>query len=177
MDRLPRGLLVGTLMIGILLADDGAGAGAAPARVKLTYPGRAWSLIVHLPGFDMQPVGRTMDGVMVEGTNEKSGLVISVSLEKAPRRGDAVACRKYYWKKTRKSPMPKTNVVLTERGTMAVVEYLIPSFMELPINQKNFNAYMSHDGVWIDVHLSKVDFRPADAALFEAVLRSVRIAK
>jgi hypothetical protein len=118
-----------------------------------------------------------MDGVMIEGTNEKSGLAVSIFLEKAARAGDAVACRKHYWKKTRKSPMPKTNIVLSERGSMAVVEYLIPSFMDLPINQKNYNAYVSHDGVWIDVHLSKVAFEPADTARFEAVLKSVRIGK
>jgi hypothetical protein len=39
---------------------------------------------------------------------------------------------------------------------------------------RTLNAFLVRDGVWIDVHLSKVSFRPEDQPLFEQVVASVR---
>jgi len=168
------------LLVGALLLINPGRGEAAPARkpgpaTRLTFPGRPWSLVLDLPGFALKPQEKTRDGIMIEGENARSHLVVSIFLEDAARTGDAIACRKYYWKKVRKSPLTMDEVALFERDGMALVEYLIPEFQGLPVQQKNVNAYLSHDGVWIDIHLSKVLATRSDQALFDAVLRSVRI--
>jgi hypothetical protein len=43
------------------------------------------------------------------------------------------------------------------------------------VDQQNVTAFLVRDGVWADVHLSKVNFKESDRELFEKVLRSVRI--
>jgi len=167
-------------MAGALLLAAPWHGQAAPARspgtpTRLTFPGRSWSLVLDLPGFALKPQERTRDGIMIEGENPRTHLIVSVFLEDAARTGDAAACRKHYWKKVRKSPLTMTEVALSERSGMALVEYLIPEFQGLPVRQKNVNAYLSHDGVWIDIHLSKVLATRSDQTLFDAVLRSVLI--
>lgn len=59
---------------------------------------------------------------------------------------------------------------------MPLVEYFGPRVGSAPLdNQRHVNAYMAHDGIWIDIHLSKMDFKPADRVLFDRVLDSIRI--
>jgi len=77
---------------------------------KLTYPGKSWSLVLDLPGFEFDRRETRPDGtgLMVMGSNKETGLIISVFLEKAAKAGDAVACRERYWKKGKRSPLPIT---------------------------------------------------------------------
>ncbi len=46
----------------------------------------------------------------------------------------------------------------------------------LRIDQRHVNAHVVHDGVWLDVHLSKPRYTPQDDALFDAIIRTVRFA-
>jgi len=42
------------------------------------------------------------------------------------------------------------------------------------LSQQNANLYLVHEGIWIDVHLSKVDYTDEDRATFDEVLKSAR---
>jgi hypothetical protein len=103
-------------------ATEPAPPAAGSSLRKLTYPGKPWSLVMDLPGFqfDQRESSRDGTGLMVMGSNRETGLIISVYMEKAAKEGDAV----------------------------------------------------SHDGVWVDVHLSKAKFDPDQWPLFEAVMDS-----
>jgi hypothetical protein len=46
----------------------------------------------------------------------------------------------------------------------------------LNLRQQHMNAHFVKEGVWIDVHLSKVGYREADRELFLNFVRSIRIA-
>jgi len=61
----------------------------------------------------------------------------------------------------------RQDVKRSERGNMALLETFVPSYKGQQVNQKSVNAYLVRDGVWIDVHLSKVGFKDADMALYE----------
>ena len=146
---------------------------------RLTFPGRDWSLIVDMPGFEFTRK-QTLDdgkGIMAFGENSQTRVLIRLLIEEAAREGDQLACRKYYWKKVRRKGAKKSDVRLSEREGIALVEYLIEEARGFRVNQKNVNAYLSHDGMWIDVHLSKVGYKESEWGLFEEVLRSIRIAE
>ncbi len=161
---------------------DFPAAGMEPsvtALRKLTFPGRTWSLIVDLPGFEFTRRQTRDDGkgIMVVGENPQTHVLIEIFIKEAVREGDQLACRKYYWKKLRRKGGEKSDVRLSEREGMALVEYLIEEARGFRVNQKNVNAYLSHDGTWIGVYLSKLGFRESEWSLFDEVLQSIRIAE
>src|SRR3989442_11209563 len=84
---------------------------AAPSTLrKLTYPGKSWSLVLDLPGFEFEQRETNPGQVMVFGENHNSGQILSVYMERAADEGDARACRAFYWKKGKKSPLPREKV-------------------------------------------------------------------
>lgn len=143
--------------------------------IEIAYPGKTWALTIKSRGFEIKqkqtkPDG---DGVMIAATNEENGLIMTVYLEKAAGKGGSKECRDYYWGKAKNSPLPKTDIKMSELNEMALVEYIMPSFQGRTLNQKNVNAYLAKDGVWIDIHISKVLFKPEEWSLFREVLDSV----
>jgi hypothetical protein len=169
------GLAAGALL-ALAAAPPAASRHPAAKVFTLHQPGKAWSLVVDLRGIDLARPSRRPDGtgVRVHGRNRHADLTVAVFMDRAEREGDALVCRKHYWKLARKSPLPKSDVVLSERDGMALVEYSIPEFQGVPLQQKNLNAYMVRDDVWIVVQISKGGYGPQDDLLFEKILRSVR---
>ncbi len=165
------------LLPSLSLPAAGPPASGESTLRKLTYPGRKWSLVIDLPGFEFE--GRAarddLTGVRVFGENKKTGVLLSIYLERAERKGDAEVCRAFYWGKAKRTtPRPK-DVRFTERKDLALVEYTTSRLQGVEVRQENVSAYMSHDGVWIEIRLSKDDRRAIDRVVFDKVLDSVRI--
>ncbi|MDB5298421.1 MAG: hypothetical protein JWO87_84, partial [Phycisphaerales bacterium] len=90
---------------------------------------------------------------------------------------DSSTVREVYWGRGKQSPMKKENIKLGKAGDYATVEYIVPSVEGVPLNQKNVNVYIAHAGVWIDVHLSKVQYTEKDQALFDEIVKGLKIEK
>jgi len=163
-------------VVAVTFTNKAAGADASTLWT-LTYPGKSWSLVLDLPGF--QSTGRqTKPGgtqVMAGGENPAKDMLVTIYLEKADMPGNAVAYRDRHRKRLRDSPIKKSGIQTSERGLMSMLEYVHRSAMGLPLNQKHMNGIIVHDGVWIDIHLSKSDYVPFDRPLFDAIFNSVRI--
>jgi hypothetical protein len=108
----------------------------------------------------------------VMAVGEASGMVVSIFLEPAAARGDSMAVRNAYWGRAKNSPIPKKDIKLGKAGDYATVEYLVPD-----LQQKNMNVYIVHEGTWIDVHLSKVEFTKDDQRLFDEIVKSIAFEK
>jgi hypothetical protein len=146
--------------------------------VALSYPGKAWKLAMDLPGFEVDPfqVKPGGKGIRLTARNAATGMIVSAFLEDAHPGWTAVEHREDAWKTMQEaSPMDRQDVKRSERGGMALLEMRVPTYWGREVNQQNVNAYLVRDGVWADVHLSKVGFKEADRALFEKVLASVRL--
>ena len=165
----------GATVVGASAGAASKSADPAPAPLKFTYPGAAWRLVISLPGFQLGTPKTRADGtgMALRGENLDTGTLVSIFLEKAARRGDAKACRDYYWNDAGRGPERLKKVRKYERGEMAIVEYVLPEFQGIKVDQRNVNAYLAHDGIWIDVHLSKVGFTSSDQKSFDAILDSV----
>jgi tetratricopeptide (TPR) repeat protein len=134
-------------------------------------------LEIQTDGFVLQKSEIANDGfgTMMMASNPNSGLIVSVFLEKAPHKGDSREARKYYFGKPEKSGLPKQEVKLSDFGDLPIAEYRVKEFQGVRIDQKSVNAYLAKGDVWIDVHISKVQFTPTDQPLFDAMLKSIRI--
>lgn len=161
-------------------------AWAAPAqeskpqeKLLINYPGKAWAIAINSPGFVVETREQKPDGrEYLEANNSTTGIVLSVMLEKGNGPADASTCPDYLQNRVRSLPpdFAVTGVHPSRIGEMAVIEYLIPAAQKIPVRQKNFVACVTHEDVYVDVHLSKVQFRDSDEALFTDVLSKVSIA-
>jgi hypothetical protein len=162
------------------------GAWSAPAqetkpqeKLLINYPGKAWAVAINSPGFVVETREHKPDGrEYLVANNATTGVVLSVMLEKGNGPADASTCPDYLQNRVRSlSPDIAVSGVHPSRiGDMAVIEYLIPAAQKIPVRQKNFIACLTHEDMYVDVHLSKVQFRDSDEALFTDVLSKVSIA-
>jgi tetratricopeptide (TPR) repeat protein len=134
-------------------------------------------LVIQTDGFvlDRTQIADDGFGTMMMASNRTTGVIMSVFLEKAPRKGDSHEARKYYWGKTDKNTPKKDDIKLSDFGDLPIVEYAVKEFQGVRANQKSVNAYLAKGDVWIDVHLSKVQFSAGDQVLFDSILKSIRI--
>lgn len=154
-----------------------AGGAAARDKIHLTMPDLDWALEIDCPTFEIQKGDFNPDGPSwrLMAKDQRTEVIMSIFVEPAAGDGDYKACRDYYWPLVESSPVIEENIIFSERGEMAIVEYIIKRFRGLKINQKNFNVYMARDGFWIDIHLSKLYYRESDQRQFEKVLDGIRI--
>jgi hypothetical protein len=142
----------------------------------LAFPGKSWRLRIDLPDYEIEPAVLLPKarGVTLAGTNSKTGMIISVFLEESRQGWTAVQYREDYWKRIRKGMrLDREDIKRSERGAMAILEFRVPIIERRAIHQKNLNAFLVRDGVWVDVHLSKVNYQAAEQELFERVLSSL----
>ena len=150
---------------------------ADTTNLCLVTPGSSWSLEIDVPGYKVQKEVLSPDGTSAQlmAVNERNDIILSAFLEKAAGPVDAKACRQYYWSKTQENPITRENITLTETGSVALVEYLDKDLDGVPVNQQNLNAYLATNDYWIDVHISKTDFKPGDEAMFHYIVKNIRI--
>jgi hypothetical protein len=142
---------------------------------SLTLPQLPWTLELTARNFLLQKEEARPDGTgtMFQAFNPQTGVVQSAFLEQAPREGGSKVCREYYWSKAQKAPIQRKDIRLSERGDMAVVEYINLVSGET-VRQKNLHGYLSKEGAWIDVHVSKTYFTEGEEGLLWEILDSLR---
>lgn len=168
------------VVIAILVAAVGA-QGAPPKQSGKAFaaPGKDWSLVIALDGYDIAQNEVDPSGAKryMMSSNDKTHFSVSFWIEPMTRMWkDSKACRKDSWAKEVKSPVPKKSIKMWELGDLAVVEYDVPLVPNGPV-QKNYRAYMVHDQCWIDIHISKLSVSAKDEVAVRKLLESVHIAK
>lgn len=130
------------------------------------------------PGLAILDTRKGSTGQYVFGENQRAGFHLSASVRKQADDGD---CREYYWARVQKAPgFSAEQVRRREVGELKVVEYILPE-VSIPeargvrIDQMNVIGCIRRDSADAYIHLSKIQYRPEDAAEFDAVLKSVRL--
>jgi len=150
-----------------------AGTGDKTNTAKVTFKDKLWDLKIDLPGFEIHQ--NAPDKLQAE--DKKTQTMITITLEPAAQEGDATVCRDYYAGKLKKSPLPQDDIKTSEKGEMALREYMVKRFAGETLNQKNLNAYLVHDGIWIDIHFSRLNWGEESMRDFETILNTVRFDK
>ena len=138
--------------------------------IRVSPPGANWELVIPSQGTQIvdDQSSDARKARQITATSD-SGLTLSIFLEPAQKPGDSTVVRSVYWTRARQSPIPKKNIRLAKTGDIATAEYTVPD-----LDQKNMNLYLSHENTWIDIHISKTSFTPADQALFDSILKNVK---
>jgi hypothetical protein len=163
-----------TLLRGVRHRQPDEVALRQPYEIRL--PAQDWGVVLDIPGYIvLVEQTRPQQGRMMRAVNEKTGMNLSLFLEREQQSVNSQACRDRYWTKTLQSPLAKTAIRSWDTDTMALGEYMVEWMTGQWVMWKNVNAYMGVGNVCVDLHLSKVQYTDQDESLFSSVLRGVRI--
>ncbi len=146
--------------------------------LRMSLPEKNWALEIPFKGFRIKEaaIRPAFDGRKVFAQNDKTNLILSVFLSPAQRSMTSKELREYAWKGLKKLPMRIEEVKRSEEGPWAFLEYLVTQAKDFKgIRQKNTFAYLVKGDTWVDYHLSKVSYTPAEEALFTGFTQSVRM--
>ncbi len=169
-----------TLSFFALLLILGHGPGLAnqtnDKKISLTVPAAPWTLILPAGDFEIErrqikPDGRYGYFLM---SDHKNPMMLSVFIEPVEKCRDIKLCRDMVWKAGNPSWENPQNVVLSDIGGVHFFEFLIPSFRGQPIQQQNMYAQFVVDDFWVDMHISKLLYKPQDHEIFERLIKSVK---
>jgi hypothetical protein len=145
-------------------------------RIGFTVPAAPWTLT--LPKGDLiverqqfKPDGQSGYFSM---NDEKNKLTISFFIEPVKDCRDSRSCRDMVWKLGNPSWENPRSVVQSEIGDVSYFEFFMSSFRGLPVKQQNMYAEFVKDGFWVDMHISKVLYKPEEHELFERVIKSIK---
>jgi tetratricopeptide (TPR) repeat protein len=103
-------------------------------------------------------------------------LEITAFLQRVTFPAGAEKCRNEWWPGTKKGPFQRDNLRETVvKDGIARVEFIVPEFQGVKVQQKNIHAYVGGGDLCAEIHLSKLSFKPHDQQLFEELLASVRL--
>jgi hypothetical protein len=140
--------------------------GAEPLELEL--PGRAWSLLLDLPGWRVaEPMARADgSGVSIIGQREADGLLLSASLAASLGRRSAEACRDADWSRIRE--LDGVGEARLEAGAGEARAWY--SWRSDGPPTRHLSAWRYRDGSCLHLHLSLPAERPGvDARLEEAL--------
>jgi hypothetical protein len=140
---------------------------------SIAVPSTALALEFPAEGFKIQQADDYRPYYFL--SNEKTRLNVSFSFEPARKCNSSEACRDYFAERMKGAYPNKKNWHSSKLGEVYASENLDGPQSGLDLKQQHMNAHIVRDGVWIDVHLSKVRFQEGDRELFVNFVRSIRI--
>jgi len=146
--------------------------------LRLPLPGKNWVLEFPFKDFRMKDAETLPDfeGRRILAENDKTKVILSVFLTPAKRPMDNKGLRESAWGGLKKLPFKRKAVKKYESGEWAFLEYVIKEVKDCKgLNQENIFAYQVKRDTWIDYHLSKALYKPADEKLFNDFIKSVKI--
>ena len=146
--------------------------------LRLSLPDKDWALEFLFKDFRVKEriILPAFNGRSILAQNDKTNVILSAFLSPAPRRATNKDLREYSWKGLKKLPMKIEEVKRSEQGPWAFLEYLVKDAKDYKgLRQKNILGYLVKGDTWVDYHLSKVRYEPADEGLFKSFIQSAKI--
>jgi hypothetical protein len=145
-------------------------------RISLTAPAAPWTFTLPgdnlaVEGREVKPDGRSGYFVLHD---KKDKLTVSLFIEPAGQCRDSESCRDMVWELGNPAWENPQNVVQSEIGGVSFFEFLMPSFRGDAIRQQNMYAEFVVDGFWVDLHVSKVLYKPEEHEMFERLVKGAK---
>jgi hypothetical protein len=145
-------------------------------RIGFTVPTAPWTLTLPQGGLVIQqrqvkPDGRSAYFLL---TDDKSKLNISFFIEPVKNCQDSKACRDMVWRLGNPSWKNPQKVAQAEIGEVSYFEFFMPSFRGAPVKQQHMYVEFVKEGYWVDLHISKVLYKPEEHELFERLIKSIK---
>ena len=166
-----------TLLLLVVLSATtyGQQTGVGKARTSVPKVKGVLELDVRPTNWEarVRPDGKE---TQLRAMDRADNLLISAILQKVEFPASAERCRTEWWTPAAKNTAVKrAEEHQSEKDGIAIVEYIVPEFRGAPVRQKSLHAYLGSGDLCAEVHLSKVQFVPANQRLFEDVLATVRL--
>jgi hypothetical protein len=174
----------GLSLCAALVALVAAGCAAPLSRPvsSIEIQGAAYSIVVPSTGLVLEFPGNGFKVQQADDhrpyyflSNEKTKLNVSFNFEPATKCKTSEACRDYFAEKLKSAFPNKKNWRSFKVGEVYASENLDGPVSGYDLRQQHVNAHIVREGVWIDVHLSKVRYQEADRELFLSFIRSIRV--
>ena len=145
-------------------------------RIGFTVPAAPWTLTLPADNFmvaqrQIKPGGEYGYFFI---TDETRNLNVSMYIEPVVNCKDSKSCRDMVWKMGNPAWGKPQNVIQSEIGDVSVIELMVPTFEGQPVRQQNMYAEFVVDGFWVDLHISKVLYKPEEHELFERIVKSIK---
>lgn len=165
-------------LCGILLLAQTAFAAVSneDKRLEFTVPAAPWTMTLRAADFVVAQRQVKPDGSAgyFSLTSEQSHLNVSFYIEPVSNCKDSKACRDMVLKGGNPAWEKPKNFISSQIGDVSCFEFLVPSFQGQPVQQQNMYAEFVVDGFWVDLHISKVSYKPEDHGLFEQVVKAIK---
>lgn len=140
-------------------------------------PSEDWKIEIDLDGFEIQKEAYSPDSTMFQlsAIDKKADLNFSIFIEKSEVKGSKEECRSFYWKKAENSPLAKENLKKYETDNLAIVEHDTKEFNGQIVNYHSLNAYLTKNGYWLDIHISKAGYSKKDQKIIKKIIESITI--
>lgn len=165
------------LLVALLGSTSAFPQSSTGSHVQMAIPGVAGILELEVgaanPETKVRPDGKE---VQLRAFGRPDHLEISAFLQHVAFPASAERCRDEWWPGTKKGPFQRDDLQesLVKDG-IARVEFIVPEFKGMKVRQKNIHAYLGDRDLCVEVHPSKVEFKPEDQKLFEEVLSTVKL--
>ena len=185
-QRKPTGvvnLVLGcTASVWLFMLAEPIGVSQAVAKESepptfVTWPEKGLGLSIDLAGFkkdidQVKPDGRRY----LTALHHKTGLTVSVSLEKVPTQATVPGCIEQL-QLIQKDPSAThgQDIALNTTGAIPTLEYTLRKFRGVRLDHKHVHACIAQDNVYADIHLSKAHYTAADAPRFQSILKTIRL--
>ena len=175
-----RQMLTKTLLgfcVALILSQTVANAASLEEkRIGFTVPAAPWTLTLPEDNFvvaeqQIKPDGRYGYFFI---TDDVRHLNVSMYIEPVGNCNDSKSCRDMVWKLGNPAWGKPKNVIQSQIGDVSFLEFLVPSFQGQPVQQQNMYAEFVVDGFWVDLHISKVLYKPEEHELFERTVKSIK---
>jgi tetratricopeptide (TPR) repeat protein len=154
-------------------------ASPATATSDVWLPGKTWALELDGAGFTTRDNEIQADGrryFLAE--NATTRMVVSVFLEAVKVPAQPEDCKHSLEEKAKSNAALASaklkRIEYRASGDLQILEFTLPQFDGVPKNQKNIFGCLIKDGVFVDIHISKLFSKSGDQPLFDALLQSIR---
>ena len=107
-------------------------------------------------------------------TNQKEGFTVSLFIEPVVKCKTSAECRDFVLKTGNPEWGKVQNLVQSKFGDVSYFEFFRPTVQGQPLQVQDMYAEFVEDGYWVDLHLSKVQYKKEDHLLFENFVKSIR---
>ncbi|MBA2736103.1 MAG: DUF4019 domain-containing protein [Pyrinomonadaceae bacterium] len=145
-------------------------------QIAFTVSDAPWMIMLDSKNLDIkdQQIKRDGKSGYFLLSNEKEGFTVSLFIEPAVKCKTSAECRDFVWKTGNPEWGKVQDVVQSKIGDVSYFEFFRPTVQGQPLQMLDMYAEFVEDGYWVDLHLSKVQYKKEDHLLLENFVKSIR---
>ncbi len=145
-------------------------------RIALTVIDSPWVIMMDSKDFVVRNQTIKPDGksVYLLLSNRENGLNVSLFIEPAIKCKTSEECRDFVLNTGNPAWGKFQDLVKSKLGDVSYFEFFRPTVQDKPIRIFDMYAEFVENGYWVDLHISKANYKNEDHKLFENVVKSIR---